>query len=87
MNKMIYRVRTRITSSLQPGCGATHWNTDNVLYVGTDRDAARLAYHASAPKDYGSAYGNRSRETVMEVIEDAGTQDAADDAIGAIAAD
>lgn len=76
----IYRVTARTTGSVQPGRGATFWQRE-VLYCGTDRSKARVAYHASSPKDYGGSYGNRARETVMEIIEDAETGDAADDTV------
>lgn len=77
---VIYRVRARATHSVQPGRGATTW-LDEVLYCGADRTAARVAYHRSAPQDYYRGYGNSARKTAMDVIEDAGTDDAADDAV------
>jgi hypothetical protein len=83
----IYRVRRRWTNSLQPG---GDWNTtwdDEILYCGTDRTAARVAYHTSAPHDYSRGHGNSCRETLMEEIEDTGTDDAADDPVEVVEAD
>ncbi len=58
----IYRVLARKTGSVQPI--ATFW-TEEVLYCGTDRLEARVAYHTSTPEDYGGTPGNRCRETVI----------------------
>jgi hypothetical protein len=80
MGSMIYRVTVKRTGSVQPGDGATSWQRE-VIYCGTDREEARVAYHASEPKNYGGSFGNAARDTVMEVIEDAETEDAADDVV------
>ena len=78
----IYRVIEKRTASLQPG-SATTW-TDTVIYIGPDRDAARIAYHASDVDDHWRGYGNSSRPTVVETIDDAGTADFADDTVLAL---
>jgi hypothetical protein len=75
----LYRVSVRSTHSLQPGSDdCTSWSQD-ILYCGYDRDEARRIYHESTPADYGGSYGCRARETTCEVIEDAETEDFADD--------
>jgi hypothetical protein len=73
----IYRVTVKTTGSVQPK--GTFWNRE-VIYCGTDRDAARVAYHGSTPRDNFHGFGNPARETDCEVITDAGLDDfAADD--------
>ena len=76
----IYRVIARITGSLQPRGLETYWE-QNILYCGTDRTEARVAYHRSSPHDYFRGYGNNARKTIMEIIEDTGTDDATDDCV------
>jgi hypothetical protein len=76
----IYRVRVKTTGSVQPGYGATDWQSE-VLYCGTDRTEARTVYHRNAPTDFGGSHGNQARRTLFEVIEDAETEDAADDPV------
>lgn len=63
----IYRVTTKETGSVQPQGGGTFWRRD-VLYCGTDRTAARVAYHESEPRDYGGTYGNPARVTEFEAL-------------------
>ena len=63
----IYRVTVRTTNSVQPI--STFW-TREVLYCGTDRTEARIAYHASEPEDFGYGYGNPARETLLEILTD-----------------
>lgn len=77
MTDRIYRVTVRTTSSWQPGSG-TLWQW-SVLYCGTDREEARVAYHTSTPADYWRGRGNSAQETVCEVIEDSDSDDFADD--------
>jgi hypothetical protein len=78
----IYRVVAESTASLQPGDdSATSWRRE-VLYIGTDRDAARVAYHGSSPRDDWRGYGNAARRTVVEIIDDAGEDDFGADPIG-----
>jgi len=75
MEKM-YRVSVRSTSSLQPT--ESFWDTE-VLYCGYDRDEARREYHRSEPQDANRSFGNPARETRLEVITDAETEDFSDD--------
>ena len=63
----IYRVLVLTTTSKQPL--NTFWQTE-VLYCGTDRDDARVAYHASEPLDYTGTPGNPARITKIESIDD-----------------
>ena len=71
----IYRVRACTTSSLQPG--ETFWRSD-VLYTGTDRDRALVAYYASEPQDVYQGYGNGARETLIETVNTDEIEDATD---------
>ena len=75
---MMYRVIVKTTNSVQPS--GSFWQS-KVLYCGCNRSEARQVYHGSAPADSGGSYGNRCRKTVMERIEDANTDDFADDMI------
>lgn len=77
MSDHIYRVTRKHTTSLQP-CGTT-WRRE-VLYCGTNRTAARTAYHGSTPADGCRGYGNSATETIVEVITDGYTLDFEDDA-------
>lgn len=65
---VIYRVTIRTTGSVQPGRGATFWQSE-VIHCGTDLEEARVAYLRSRPEDYGGSYGNKARETVIEQFE------------------
>jgi len=65
----IYRVTLQSTSSLQPS--GTFWS-NKVLYCGTDRAAARVAYHSIEPLLTGGSYGNRCERLRWQVIEDGG---------------
>lgn len=76
----LFKVIAKETGSLQPGYGATFW-TDRVLYCGTDRQQARIAYHRSTSEDYDSGYGNRCRKTKVLTIADANTDDFNDDSV------
>lgn len=62
----IYRVKIRSAASLQPG--ETFWRYE-VLYCGSDRTEALIAYHQSEPDDIWRGYGNHARETVFEVLD------------------
>lgn len=74
----LYRVTVKETRSVQPS--GTFWNRE-VLYCGYDRDEARQAYHASTPDDFWRGYGSSARETELEVITDAETDDFSDDEV------
>lgn len=76
MSTKLYRVTVKTTNSVQPG--TTFWQTE-MIYCGDDRDDARVAYHSESVTDYWRGYGNAARETVVEVIDDAGTDSFADD--------
>jgi len=81
MNAKIYRIEAKTTFSVQPG--DTYWQRE-VIYCGGDRDDARIAYHTSSSEDYWQGYGNRARETVCEVIDDAETDDFSADEITSV---
>ncbi len=74
----LYRVIRRSAGSKQPN--ETHWSKE-VLYCGSDRSEARRVYHESEPEDSDRGYGNPATETKFEVIEDAKSDDAADDLV------
>lgn len=78
----LYRVIRRTTDSLQST--GTHWSSE-VLYSGYDRDEARRIYHETKPSDAQwvpvDCYGTKVIETLCQVIEDADTDDFADDEI------
>ena len=65
---MIYRVTIRTTGSNQPGNGDTFWNRE-VIYCGTDLEAARIEFLRNRPQDHWAGYGNRARSTVIEQFE------------------
>lgn len=65
---MIYRVTVKTTGSLQPGTGATFWQRD-VVYCGTDLEAARVEFLRNRATDHGGSYGNRCRTTEIEEFE------------------
>ena len=64
---MIYRVTVKTTGSVQPD-RSTFWQRD-VIYCGTDLEAARVAFLRSKPEDVWRGYGNRCRTTEIEEFE------------------
>jgi hypothetical protein len=64
---VIYRVTVRTTNSRQPGGSFWHYE---VKYCGYDRNEARQAYHRQSVSDYSQGYGNKARETRVELIKD-----------------
>ena len=67
---MIYRVLARTTDSLKPGSlRNTKWSYE-FLYCGQDRQAARIVYHSSTPKDSGGCFHQPARITVIEEIDE-----------------
>lgn len=78
MTTPIYRVIVRTTGSSQPI--DTTWMTETI-YCGQHRDKARIAFHNSSPDDRDGNFGNPARETIMQRIDDADTEDPADDKI------
>jgi hypothetical protein len=73
----IYRVTARSTNCVQPR-GDTCWVV-RLLYCGTDREDARVAFHSSALEDASYGPGQRARETTCEVIKDGGSDNFAED--------
>ena len=74
----LYRVIACDTWSRQPCDSDTYWK-ERILYVGPDRDEARIEFHRSHAKDFERGHGSQARKTVVDVIEDAGTDDFSDD--------
>ena len=74
----LYRVIACDTWSRQPCDSDTYWK-ERILYVGPDRDEARIEFHRSHAKAFDRGHGSQARKTVVDVIEDAGTDDFSDD--------
>jgi len=76
----IYRVTAKTTSNLQPMVDDTCWELQ-VLYCGTNRAEARIAYHTSQPGDRGAGPDQPCRRMIVELIHDAETDNFADDSV------
>lgn len=72
----IYRVTHRTTNSLQHH--DTCWEI-NVVYCGVDRNDARGVFHMWRSHDFKRGFGSQAAETIVDVFNDARTDDFADD--------